>query len=91
MLDNIINKVICVVVPLILKELAQIIIKYLVIGLSKGLKELFTFILKKKEKKNYLLLDIYKLITLKNTLVKLAEKILTIYIVRKAEAEILLL
>ena len=66
------------------------VIKYLVIGLPKELKELFTIILKKKEKKNYLLLGAYRSITLKNTLVKLAEKILTIYIVGKVEAETLL-
>ena len=74
-----------------LKELAQIVIKYLIIGLPKKLKKLFILTLRKEEKKNYLLLDIYRLIALKNILVKLAEKILIIYITEKAEAEILLL
>ena len=90
-LDNITNKVIRRVAPLILKELAQVIIKYLVIGLPKGLKVLFTLILKKKEKKNYLLLDIYRPIALKNILVKLVKKVLIIYITGKAEAKTLLL
>ena len=69
----------------------QAVIKYLVISLSKELKELFTLVLKKKEKKNYLLLGAYRFIALKNTLVKLAKKILTIRIAGKVEAKILLL
>ena len=76
---------------LILKELAQIIIKYLVRGLSKKLKKLFTLILRKEEKKNYSLPSIYRPITLKNTLLKLAKKVLTIHIIGKVEAETLLL
>ena len=47
--------------------------------------------LRKEEKKNYLLLGAYKPIAIKNMLVKLAEKVLTIYIIEKAEAETLLL
>ena len=47
--------------------------------------------LKKKEKKDYLLLDIYRPIALENILIKLAEKVLTMRIIRKVEAEILLL
>ena len=76
---------------LTLKELAQAIIKYLATGLSEELKELFTLMLKKKEKKNYLLLNAYRPIALKNILVKLAEKVLIMRIVRKAEAKTLLL
>ena len=73
-----------------LKELAQTIIVYLVKGLPQELKKSFIFVLKKKEKKNYLLLGAYRPIALKNTLVKLAKKILAIYIAEKVEAEILL-
>ena len=62
---------------------------YLVKGSPEKLKKLFIFILKKKEKKNYLLPKIYRPIALKNTLVKLAKKILTIYIIEKVEMEIL--
>ena len=47
--------------------------------------------LKKEGKKNYLLLNAYRPIGLKNILVKLAEKVLTIYIIGKAEAKTLLL
>ena len=46
--------------------------------------------LKKKEKNDYLLPDTYRPIALENILIKLVKKVLTIYIVRKAEAEILL-
>ena len=60
-------------------------------GLPEELKKSFTLILKKNEKKNYLSLGAYGLIALKNTLVKLAEKILIIYIVGKVEAKTLLL
>ena len=47
--------------------------------------------LRKKEKKNYLLPGTYRPIALKNILIKLVEKILTIYIVEKVETETLLL
>ena len=50
---------------------------------------LFILVLRKKGKKNYLLLDIHRPIALKNTLVKLAKKVLIIYIVGKVEAETL--
>ena len=46
--------------------------------------------LRKKGGKIYLLLKAYRLIALKNTLIKLIKKTLIIYIVGKAEAEILL-
>ena len=46
--------------------------------------------LKKKEKKDYLLLGTYRPIALENILIKLAKKVLTIHIVGKAEAETLL-
>ena len=47
--------------------------------------------LRNKEKKNYLLPGTYRPIALKNTLIKLAEKIFTIYIVEKVETKTLLL
>ena len=49
------------------------------------------FMLRKEEKKNYSILGAYRPIALKNILIKLAEKVLTIYIVKKVEAETLLL
>ena len=47
--------------------------------------------LRKEEKKNYLLLGVYRLIALENILIKLVEKVLTIHIMGKVEAETLLL
>ena len=63
----------------------------MITGLPEGLKKLFILMLKKKGKKNYSLLGAYRPIALKNTLIKLAEKVLTIYIIGEAEAETLLL
>ena len=60
-------------------------------GLPKGLKESFILVLKKKGKMNYLLPDSYRPIALKNTLVKLVEKVLTMRIAGKVETETLLL
>ena len=88
--DGITDEVIYIVAPLILKKLAQAVIGYLAIGLPKELKKSFTLVPKKEGKKNYSLLSTYRLIALKNTLVKLVEKILTMYIAGKAEAETLL-
>ena len=58
-LNNIINKVLRIVTLIISKELAQAIINYLAIGLPDGLKKLFTFVLRKEGKKNYLLPGAY--------------------------------
>ena len=72
------------------KELAQVVINYLAIGLPDKLKKLFIFVLREEEKKNYLLPGAYKPIVLKNILAKLAEKVITIYIIKKVEAKLLL-
>ena len=56
-----------------------------------GRKILFTFKLQKEENKNYLLLGVYRPIALKNILVKLAKKVITIYIIEKTEAKLLLI
>ena len=74
-----------------LKKLAQTVMIYLAKGFSEELKESFIFMLKKKGKKNYLLLEAYRPIAIKNILVKLVEKVLIIYIAKKAEAKTLLL
>ena len=49
--DNITNKVICIITPLILKKLAQIVIKCLIIGLFKRAKEVIYPYTKKGRKK----------------------------------------
>ena len=47
--------------------------------------------LRKEENKDYLLLSTYRFIVLKNTLIKLVKKVLTIYIIGKVETKIFLL
>ena len=89
--DNIINKVLCIVTLIILKDLVQAVIDYLNTGLPNGLKESFTFVLQKEGKKDYLLPGTYKPIALKNILAKLAEKVIIILIIKKVKAELLLI
>ena len=50
-LNSIINIVLRIVMLIIPKELAQVIINYLTTGLPDKLKKLFTFVLKKRRKK----------------------------------------
>ena len=88
--DGITNEVLRIVTPIIPKELAQAVTNYLATGLPDGLKELFIFMLRKEGKKNYLLSGAYRPIALKNTFVKLVNKVIIIYIIEKAEAELLL-
>ena len=74
--NSITNKVLRIATLIIPKELAQININYLATGLPDRLKKSFTFVLRKKEKKNYLLSGAYRPIVLKIILVKLAEKVI---------------
>ena len=53
--------------------------------LLKCFKELTIIILHKEDKKNYLLSKSYRLITLKNTLIKIIKKVLIIYLSYTAE------
>ena len=76
---------------IILKELAQAVINYLAIDLPDGLKKLFTFVLRKEGKKNYLLSKTYRPIALENILAKLIKKVITIYNIKKTEAKLLLI
>ena len=89
--NNIINKVLRIVILIVLKELTQTIINYLITGLPDGLKKLFTFVLRKEGKKDYLLPGVYRSIALRNTLAKLVKKVIIIYIIKKAEAKLLLI
>ena len=47
--------------------------------------------LRKEEKKYYLLLSTYRFIALKNILIKLVKKVLTTYIIEQVETKTLLL
>jgi len=74
-LDNIPNKVLKVVALVILKDLAEVASYYFTSGIIlKSLKESITIVLRKEGKKDYSFLGSYRLITLKNTLVKVLEK-----------------
>ena len=54
-------------------------------------RESTIIVLRKKNKKNYIISDSYRLITSKNTLAKLLEKVLTIQITKIVEEHNLLL
>jgi len=59
----------------IIKDLAEIASYYFASGIIlKSLKKFITVVLYKEKKKDYSLLGSYRLITLKNTLVKVLEK-----------------
>ena len=77
---------------IVLKELAQIIINYIIEKrVPDNLRKLIIFVLRKERKKDYLLLGIYRLIELKNTVAKLVEKLVIIYITKMTKANQLLL
>ena len=76
---------------LIQTDLAIAISRYLTAGtLPVSYRESTTITLRKKDKKNYIISDSYRLITLKNTLIKLLEKVLIIQIMKIAEEHNLL-
>ena len=64
---------------------------YFIIGYYLKLKKaIITFILRKKGKANYLLLENYRFITLKNTLSKILKRVIVDYIVDTAKKYALL-
>ena len=73
--DGILNKVLKVVAPVIKKDLAEVV-SYCLINriVLESLKESIIVVLYKDKKKDYSLLGSYRLIALKNTLVKVLEK-----------------
>jgi len=74
-LDSILNKVLKVVTLVIIKDLAEAASYCFTSGIiPESLKESITIVLHKEKKKDYSLLGSYRLITLKNTLVKVLEK-----------------
>jgi len=85
-LNSILNKVLKAVALVITKNLAEVASYYFTNGIIlKSLKESITVVLSKEEKKDYSLLGSYKLITLKNTLVKVLEKHVANIILEAAE------
>jgi len=75
-----------VVILVIIKDLVEIVSNCFTNGIIlKSLKEFIIVVLHKKGKKNYSLLGNYKLITLKNTLVKVLEKYIVNIILKVIE------
>jgi len=80
-LNNILNKVFKMVILVIVKNLAKVISYYFISKIIlKSLKKKLIMVLRKEGKKNYFLLNSYKLITFKNMLVKILKKYITIFI-----------
>jgi len=85
-LNSIPNEVLKVVALVIIKDLAEAASYYFTSGIIlKSLKESITIVLRKEGKKDYSLLGSYRLITLKNTLVKVLEKYIANIISKAAE------
>jgi hypothetical protein len=86
------NEILITLSPEILEELIYTISRALAENtLPNRYKELIIIILRKENKKNYSLPSNYQPITLKNTLIKVVEKILIIRLSRAAEKYTLLL
>jgi len=74
-LNSIPNKILKVAALIIVKDLIKVASYYFASRIIlKSLKKSITIVLYKEKKKDYSLLGSYKLITLKNTLVKILEK-----------------
>jgi len=74
-LNSILNEGFKVVTLVIIKDLIKTASCYFASGIIlKRLKEFIIIVLCKEKKKNYSLLSSYKLITFKNTLIKVLEK-----------------
>ena len=90
--DRILNEVLKRITSEISTDLIQRIYTALIYSLLLVYyKELITIILYKKDKKNYLLLRNYRLITLKNIFIKIIKKVLVTYLSYTAEKYSLLL
>jgi len=90
-LDSIPNKVLKVAALVIVKDLTEAASYCFASGIIlKSLKESITVVLHKEGKKDYSLLGSYRLITLKNTLVKVLEKHIANIISKAAEKHRLL-
>ena len=76
-LDGVFNKILSLLAPDISADIAQVISNTFAAGtIPPYFKELTTLALCKESKKNYLLLNSYRLIALENSLIKVKEKIL---------------
>ena len=90
-LNRILNKALKTYRPLIVLQLINIAKIYFIISYYPRLKKaIIIFILRKKGKVNYLFLESYCSITLKNTLNKILKKVIVDYIVDIAKEHVLL-
>jgi hypothetical protein len=90
--NEILNEIFKTLSPEITKSLARVISEVFASGtLSDRYKESVTIVIYKESKKDYLLPNNYRLIALKNTLVKVVKKILTTRLNHVAEKHKLLL
>jgi len=84
--NSILNKVLKAITLGIIKDLAKVASYCFANGIIlESLKESITVVLHKEGKKDYLLLGSYRLVTLKNTLVKVLEKYIANIILEVAE------
>jgi signal recognition particle GTPase len=91
-LDRILNKILKRITLEISASLVQRIYTALIYSLLPAhYKKSITIVLYKKSKKNYLLSKSYRLITLKNTLIKIIKKVLITYLSCITEKHSLLL
>ena len=91
-LNGILNKALKTYRPLIVLQLADIAKVYFIISYYLKLKKAITiFVLYKEGKADYLFLESYRPIALKNTLSKILEKVIVDYIIDIAKEYILLL
>jgi len=85
-LDGILNKVLKIVALVIIKDLVEVASYCFANGtILESLKESIIVVLRKEGKKDYSLLGSYRLIALKNTLVKVLEKYVANIILEVAE------
>jgi len=85
-LDSIPNKVFKIAALVIVKDLAEIASYYFANGtIPESLKESIIVVLRKEGKKDYSLLSSYRLIALKNTLVKVLKKYIANIILKAAK------
>jgi len=85
-LDGILNEVLKVAALVIAKDLAKVVSHCFASRIIlKSLKESITVVLCKERKKDYSLLGSYRLIALKNTLIKVLEKHVANIIFKAAE------
>src|SRR6266480_6883781 len=90
--DNIPNKVLKIIAPIIAEELAQVVTEFLRAGnIPQSYKESITVVIRKERKGDYILPSSYRPVALENTLAKVVERIMTTKLADAVEEHNLLL